>query len=585
MLNFQPSIVSVSSLPTPSVPMSVSVSTPQSNVPSILSDLDTVSSEASETMNRDIDRLLHHIHELDRHRGAESHDIAENVRRIRDELYDLSDFLRQQRDVPHADIPPPVPQKDREVSQDREVPHVDRGVQQDREESRGVPQDRAVPPGRDESRGVLQDSTVPPGRGVPPREVPSGKGILLDREVLTDREVPSDKEVLQDRDFTDRSVGDSNIISQVQSPRGVPTVPPTQVQGPRAMPTVPPRVAPHLVPIPLTPPPVRIPSPSSFTESGSFLSSHHSDDYSLVESESYPAPGSPESIWSSPSEDDSSTTSSGPYMSRTSVSSPPSSPTPSSRSVSTARPPPPSDVTMRNLRDLLNDLRNQTGALWDGQVSTNHMLDDLRGRRAEDHTDLNNRVRNIENMLQQLLDQPLRHRPQAPPGPIESSISTSSDDMSDIDSIRRRWDDLIRSRQQIHMPTPTRAGALDDQLADLLGATPTVAPPVVQPPPVLVPFTYHPAPRASRPRSQSPTLDIPIRPYTAPVRFEPSSRPIRRVSRWRDPRPPPSADWRSDMGVPHSPRATPVDYRMGDPGRRRPGPVPPAEPVVVSSSY
>lgn len=37
---------------------------------------------------------------------------------------------------------------------------------------------------------------------------------------------------------------------------------------------------------------------------------------------------------------------------------------------------------------------------------------------------------------------------------------------------------------------------------------------VVRPPSVLFPFFYHSAPRASRPTSQS--LDIPIRPYTAP---------------------------------------------------------------------
>lgn len=423
-------------------------------------------------MNRDIDRLLQHIHDLDHNRGEENRDIADNVRRIRDELYDLSDFLRQR------DAPPPVPQKDRK----------------------------------------------------------------------------------------DQSVGGSSVMS---------------VGGPRSMPTLPPVPA-HMVPIPLTPPPIRIPSPSSFTSSESFLSSHHSDDYSLMESESYMGPDSP--TWSSPSEDSSSSTS-GPYMSGTSPSSPPMSPTPTSTSLSTVRPSP--DTTLRNLRDLLNQLRDQTGALWDGQVSTNHMLDDLRGRRAADHTDLNDRVRNIEGLLQQLLDQSGR---QAPRPPMESwYTSTSSDAMSDLDSIRRRWDDLTRSRQQIHMPVPTRSGpSLDDQLADLLGAPPATVVPGVQPPPPLIPFTYHPAPRSSRPRSQSPTLDIPIRPYTAPVRFEPHPGPVRRTQRWRDPRPPPSADWRSDLGVPHTPRVVPTapDHVMGDPGRNRHGGyVPPAEPVLVRMRF
>lgn len=419
-------------------------------------------------MTHDINRLLQHIHDLDNNRGEENRDIADNVRRIRDELFDLSDFLRQR------DVPPPVPHKD-------------------------------------------------------------------------------------------RSVGGSSVISPVV--------------GPRAMPGVPP----HLVPIPLTPPPFRVPSPSSFVSSISFLSSHHSDDYSLMESESYPGtPSSPS--WSSPS--DESSTTSGPYMSRTSSSPtiPPSSPTPTTSSILTARPSPP-DNTLSNLRDLLNQLRDQTGALWDGQVSTNHMLDDLRNRRADDNAGLNDRLRNIEGLLQQVLDESTR---QAPRPPQESIYTTSSDAMSDLDSIRRRWDDLTRSRQQpIHMPIPVRTGpSLDDQLADLLGAPPPAAPSAVQPPPPLIPFTYHPAPRASRPRSMSPTLDIPIRPYTAPVRFEPHPGPARRTQRWREPRPPPSTDWRSDLGIPQTPRVVPTGpdrFDMADPGaHRRPGPFPPAGPVLVS---
>jgi hypothetical protein len=342
-----------------------------------------------------------------------------------------------------------------------------------------------------------------------------------------------------------------------------------------------PGVPAHLVPIPLTPPPVRIPSPSSFTTSISFLSSHHSDDYSLMESESYPVGGRSSPSYSSPSDESSS--SSGPYMSETSISSPPyppGSPTPSSSSLETARPSPP-DSTLRNLRDLLDQLRDQTGALWDGQVSTNHMLDDLRGRRAEDSANANDRLRNIEGLLQQVLDQASR---QAPRPPLES-VYSSSDGMSDLESIRRRWDDLTRSRQQpIQMPQPVRPGpSLDDQLADLLGAPPPAAPAPVQPPPPLVPFTYQPAPRASRPRSMSPTLDLPIRPYTTPVRFEPQPRPVQRTTqRWRQPRPAQS-DWPSEAGEP--PRVVPTlpDQIMGDAGRRRPGPVPPAEPVVVSS--
>jgi hypothetical protein len=353
---------------------------------------------------------------------------------------------------------------------------------------------------------------------------------------------------------------------------------------------------PHMVPIPLTPPPERIPSPSSFTTSVSFLSSHHSDDYSLMESESYPPAGRSSPSWSSPSDEESppsSESSEEPDESGTSVSSPPyppGSPTPSTSSVATARPSPrspparpsPPDTTLRNLRDLLDQLRDQTGALWDGQVSTNHMLDDLRGRRAEDQGDLNDRMRNIEDLLHQMLDQVTR---QAPRPPLESIYSTSSEEMSDVESLRRRWDDLTRRRQQpIQMPIPVRPGpSLDDQLADLLGAAPPAAPPVVQPPPPLIPFNYQPAARASRPRSTSPTLDIPIRPYTTPVRFEPQPGPVRR--RRPQPRPPPSAaDWLPDNG--ETPRVvpTPPDQIMGDVGRRPSRSQPPIGPVIVSAN-
>lgn len=451
----------------------MSVTTPHTDIPSVHSVIETISSEESDVLARDINRILQHIHDMDQHRGEENRDLAENVRRIRDELYDLSDFLRQ-REGP--EMPPPVPRKDR----------------------------------------------------------------------------------------FDRSVGGSSAMS-------------SYVIGPRAMPAA----SPHLVPIPLTPPPMRIPSPSSIMTSDSYLSSHHSDDFSLMESESYPlGPHSPS--W--PSSSDISSSTSGPFPSRSSSSTPtgpPSSPTPTSSSIETVQPIAPDD-TLGHLRDLLNQLRDRTGALWDGQVSTNHMLDDLRGRRAADQADLSGRLENMENLLQQLLDQASR---QAPRPPLESIYSTSSDAMSDLDSIRRRWDDLTRRRQQpIHMPIPVRTGpSLDDQLADLLGAPPSAPPPPVQPPPPLIPFTYQPAARASRPRSISPTLDIPIRPYTAPVRFDPLPGPIRRT-RWRERHPPPSTDWRFDLGIPHTPRVIPTGPQpatMADLGRR-PGHLPPAEPVLVS---
>lgn len=44
-------------------------------------------------VTHEIDRLLHQIQELDRFRGQETQEISENVRIIRDELYDLSEYV------------------------------------------------------------------------------------------------------------------------------------------------------------------------------------------------------------------------------------------------------------------------------------------------------------------------------------------------------------------------------------------------------------------------------------------------------------------------------------------------------------
>src|ERR1700733_12652503 len=86
---------SMSFMSTPSVSMSVSVSTPHTNVPSVHSVLDTVPSERGAVLDRDIGRPTQHIDDLDLQRGEENRVMADMVRRIRDELYDFCDFLHQ----------------------------------------------------------------------------------------------------------------------------------------------------------------------------------------------------------------------------------------------------------------------------------------------------------------------------------------------------------------------------------------------------------------------------------------------------------------------------------------------------------
>lgn len=209
-------------------------------------------------------------------------------------------------------------------------------------------------------------------------------------------------------------------------------VPP--VQQPRGA-SPPARVRPQLIPIPLTPPPLRrrLSSPDSLSEVESYLSSHHSDDLSLLESEPYPL--TPRAA--SPSWPSSSTSSSSPLSSPSSSSvsfrdeprrpvsrsvssesdvvySPQEparvtqpSPVPSSVSSGTIRGPPP--VNFSHLRELLERLGHQIITLEDGQSHTHQVLEDLRNRSTtviqERDTETTEKLRRIEEMLQRLLSQ------------------------------------------------------------------------------------------------------------------------------------------------------------------------------------
>jgi hypothetical protein len=93
-------------------------------------------------------------------------------------------------------------------------------------------------------------------------------------DFIQEKEAPT--AVLSPVQLKDQSVGGSSVVSW-RSPRGAPDYPPT-VTG---------KASPRLVAIPLTPPPQSPRSPSSSSSSISFLSSYHSDDLSLMESEPF----------------------------------------------------------------------------------------------------------------------------------------------------------------------------------------------------------------------------------------------------------------------------------------------------------
>jgi hypothetical protein len=324
-------------------------------------------------------------------------------------------------------------------------------------------------------------------------------------------------------------VVDEGIASVSQSARATPL-------GPRA-----PSSQPQLTTISL-PPGRRIPSPSSVSSSMSFLSSHHSDDFSLYgesqhehveiveeqeehEESSYSWPSSDSSdedmssfvssdlssqpVISTPEPTSSST--SGEYLSSTSDEiplsvPPPISPTPTDSSISTVRGPELS--TLSNLHTLLEGLREQTAALAERQNSTNEMLDELRGRSCDDV------FHRIEVMLQSIIDRCEVHPPQETVETVESVDESVSEASSG--NLRSRLEQLLRRRHEqplpIHQPTPVRASRSDDLFPDFLAPQMPAATAVSQPP-LLVPFTYQSAPRPTR--SVSPTL--PSRPTTVPI--------------------------------------------------------------------
>ena len=258
---------------------------------------------------------------------------------------------------------------------------------------------------------------------------------------------------------------------------------------------------------------------------------------------------------------------------------------------------------------MLANLREQMNALWEGQSSTHHLLDELRQSRPipQDNTEVLERLDMIENLLQRVIERTEsvteRHttetvRERETRRPRVESVSESS---TDADSLYRRWSDLLHppDHTRIHTPTPRHAGSsLDEQLLELLSAPPSQRQGIVQPPPPLIPFMYQPAQRPSRSRSASPDLErsttAPL--FPTPKIFSPDimhGRPLRRPHRRAQFMPPPRAH-PPPPDRPEQPAVIPVAqpgasrtpqpmHIMGDaPGERIPH-VHPAYSVVVSN--
>ncbi|KAI0752741.1 hypothetical protein C8Q80DRAFT_472567 [Daedaleopsis nitida] len=401
----------------------------------------------------------------------------------------------------------------------------------------------------------------------------------------------------------DRSVGGSSVISSARSGRS------RGVRSERSTPAYP-REGPRVVrAISLSPPPIRVPSPDTLSETMSFLSSHHSDDLSLMESVDYPMAIPPSPSWptSSPISSPESSTSSSPTSAppssvtpsvelsdiglrhlpvprghlRSLTPTPPplsSSPSPSTVSSGTARPIP--AITLATLRDGLDGIRQQVASLLDGQNDANRRLDALRDMPrvempvpgpADRWDEFANRLRAIEDNLVQLL-----HRARAPR--VEEEASTvDSETRSILDRIARAHEDAGRDQPTILAPEPQYpAGpSFDEQLMEIMTAGPPQATGQVQPPPPLIPLRYRPGPRA-RPRSTSPVFEADLEPRASTV---PIPRPIIRERRAQGPRPPqvrvrPVPERTVPMGVPPSETESQADI-PGAPGPSRLGPRPP----------
>ncbi|KAJ6463887.1 hypothetical protein C8R45DRAFT_502593 [Mycena sanguinolenta] len=305
---------------------------------------------------------------------------------------------------------------------------------------------------------------------------------------------------------------------------------------------------------------------TTVSRSNSWLSSHYSDDDIWDEQSSSSDSGIPPDSQTPPVVEEREPTPTGPEYSPATIypytttstadpgsseSSgrpyPPSSPYPSSTSSSsssssttTARQSNVLDDINRVVNDLaalgatyspiLNNIRGTADGLWQAQASTNHSLDRLRER----HTELNDRMARIEDLLQSLVDRPVPP-PQSPqlPLPPPSETSTSGSIPDDLYSLLRRPISPNELRRPVPVaPAPGRSFA--QQLDDLLSSAGTGAPlePAERPPDV-IPFQYDVQARGLRPRSRvgiTVPAGPPRRPRTVPATTTYGRPPVTRLA-------------------------------------------------------
>ncbi|KAG6841365.1 hypothetical protein C0991_011908 [Blastosporella zonata] len=429
---------------TPAGSIVVTLSTPQGSAQTAQSSLRTQTSASVATereLSRDIDRIADGLRQYDIARGNENRELADNVRALRDELHNLSEYLHRTPSPQHPSQPI--------TSQPMSIPTL-----QDRVDQR--------------VGGSSPVSLLPPH---------SSRGL-------------------------DASSGLSRASSNASS-------------------------------------------------IGSYLSSHHSDDEYLQVADS-PSP------WhTSTSTDITETETESIFI----ASPPPQSPLPASTLV--AHVPPPQHVmptspspnfsssstsasssrwtvrpnveTPPDLSGPLNQIRERLTAVWEGQISTNHMLDTLRNRERERasqvpqvDTELRDRLRRIEGLLGTLTEQ---RTPEAAPAAEMGDEPYPPPALSAIGSVTTslaEFSDRLRNFNDLPAPAPTRPRpSLLDRLEEMIAATSQLPQLDIQLPPGPINLQYNR--REHRSISPVSIATLPRRPESEPSFGEPSRRPVRRT--------------------------------------------------------
>jgi len=508
-LQGSPRDIALPSSPEPSVSMSVSIATPDSQIPSIHSQLDTIVSEPPrEILTHDVNKLLSYLHDVNAARDAQHEELTDHLRAIEEELLDLSDMLRDREAEVHVHIPDQRPQNIPRVLED-------------------VP-----PPVPMKDRSVGSSGSVsPPPRPLGPRLIEMGRPSPMSSPTSS-----------LGQSWLSSHHSDDDLYSFIGTEQ-------YEDRGPMEV-------------EPLEGSPTRsFKSESSPSDSSTSLD----DESSYVSSSlsSYLGPPTPQDVPSVPSipVSDESIGSSFSKTSQGSLSPlsmggmrPLPSPTPSVTSEGTVRGP---EIPLANLRSLLEGLRRQADALQRGQESTNELINELKGKIREPS------LSKIEDMLQQLLNRAAVPPPAPPPPPTEPETEEGSSELSS-GILRERVEAILQRHREplppIHQPTPVRIGRPEDLFPDFQTGSMPPVPPV--PPPPLVPFVYHPAPRP--PRSTSPRADIPARSMSVPI-----PQPDRTIYGRRR-RPGPAVRRTGIHKPPPSTAPTATDFELRDEPRTRP---------------